>query len=133
MGSTTFSGPVNSTNGFKVNSNTLVLPLNGKITDVSTAGQTYVVTPMAGTVTKVTTVLNGAIITADATLTVKDGDGNSMGTITIANSGSAAGDKDTLTPSSNATVAAGEAIEIETDGASGNAVEVDILVEITPS
>lgn len=100
------------------------------IDDVSTAGQVYLTIPFAGTVTKVDSVLNGAIATADAVLTVKDGDGNSMGTITIANSSSAAGDKDSLSPSSNNGIAAGETIEIETNGASTNAVRVFLTVTV---
>lgn len=103
-----------------------------KISDVSTAGQTYFYAPFAGTVTKVTSVLNGAIGTADATLTVKTQAGTA-GTITIANAGSAAGDIDSLTVASNGAVTAGSLIEVETDGASTNAVEVDLTVEIALS
>ena len=108
------------------------LALTDRLADVSTAGQIYVACPYAGQVTKVTSVLNGAITGADADLTVKDNAGSSMGTITIANSGSAAGDVDTLSPSSNNDVVPGDLIEIETDGASTNAVSVGLMIEITP-
>lgn len=101
--------------------------------DISSAGQAYVVAPVAGTVAKVYTVLGGTIATADAVLTVKDGDGNSMGTITIAYSGSAAGDQDNLSPTSNNVVAAGELIEFETSAASTNTIEVSITVEFDPA
>lgn len=99
---------------------------------LGTAGQVYVVTPYGGTVSKVYSVIAGALATADEVLTVKDGSGNSMGTITIAQSGSAAGDVDSLTPSSNNTVSVGDAIEIETDGGNSNAVvcTVTILIEL---
>jgi hypothetical protein len=41
-----------------------------------------------------------------------------MGTLTITQSGSAAGDVDTLSPSSNNTVTANSFITVETDGGS---------------
>jgi len=99
---------------------------------LGTAGQVYVVSPYAGSVSKVYSVIAGALATADEVLTVKDASGNSMGTITIAQSGSAAGDVDNLSPSSNNTVAVGDAIEIETDGGNSNAVvcTVTILIEL---
>ena len=107
--------------------------LSATLQDVSTAGQAYVVSPWAGKVTAVYSVLNGAIATGDATLTVKNDAGSSMGTITIANASSAAGDLDSLTPTANNTVSAGDRIEVETDGGSTNAVAVDltIVVQIT--
>lgn len=107
--------------------------LFGEIEDVSTAGQIYIPCPFAGEVIAVHTVLNGAIGTADADLTVKDDDGNAMGVITIATASSAAGDKDSLTTIANADVAAGDSIEIETDGASSNAVKVFICVVLQRS
>lgn len=108
--------------------------LTGKIVDVSTAGQIYIPTPVAGTVTKIWSALNGAIGTADATLTPKIG-GTPItdGAITIATASSAAGDVDSSTPSAANTVTAGGSIEIETDGASSNTVSVEILIEITPT
>ena len=55
------------------------------------------------------------------------------GAITVAFSGSAAGDVDSSTPSAANVISTGEAIEIETDGASTNAVEVVLTIEITLS
>lgn len=107
------------------NLNKVVLPFY--IADVSTAGQIYIPVPAEfdGEVVEIRTALNGAIATADATITPKIG-GTAMtnGAITIANSGSAAGDVDTSYPTSSNAVRAGEAIEIETDGASTGAVAV---------
>ena len=101
--------------------------LNFYIADVSTAGQIYVPIPkeFEGDVVEIRTALNGAIATADATITPKIG-GTAMtnGAITIANSGSAAGDVDVSYPTGARTVRAGDAIEIETDGASTGTVEV---------
>jgi len=102
--------------------------VNATIQDVSTAGQIFAVAPWAGTLLKVYSVLNGAIATGDAVLTVKNDAGSSAGTITIANAASAAGDLDSLEPASNNTFAAGEKIEVETDGGSTNAVQVDLTL-----
>jgi len=107
--------------------------LSGYLADVSTAGQIYIPVPdeAAGEVFEIRTALNGAIATGDATLTPKIG-GTAMtnGAITITQSGSAAGDVDVSRPTGARTVAAGDAIEIETDGASTNAVAVSITVTI---
>jgi len=97
------------------------------IADVSTAGQVFVPVPeeFDGEVIEIRTVLNGAIITADAVLTPKiNGVALTNGIITIDQSGSATGDIDFSRPTGLNTVRAGEAIEIETTGASGNTVEV---------
>jgi len=97
------------------------------IADVSTAGQIYVPVPdeFGGEVVEIRTALNGAIGTADVDLTAKIG-GTAMtnGVVTIAFSGSAAGDVDVARPSGANAVSAGESIEIETDGASTNTIEV---------
>jgi hypothetical protein len=103
---------------------------SGVITDVSTAETIYIPIANAGTVAKVVTVLEGAIATADATLTAKNAAGTSMGTITVAYSGSAAGDVDTLAPVSNNTVAANDAITIETDGASTTAQRIFFTITV---
>ena len=104
------------------------------IADISTAGQIYVVSPVAGTISKIYSVINGAIATANAVLTPKiAGTAITDGAITVAFSGSAAGDVDSSTPSALNTITAGAAIEIETDGASTNTVEVVLTIEITLS
>ena len=108
--------------------------LTTSITDISTAGQIYVVSPVAGTITKFYSVINGAIATANSILTPKiAGTAITGGAITVAFSGSAAGDVDSSTPTAANTITAGAAIEIETDGASANTVEVVLTIEITLS
>ena len=92
--------------------------ISGYIDDVSTAEVVHVPMPFAGTISKVVTVLEGAITNANATVTVKNSSAASMGTITITQAGSAAGDVDTLSPSSNNTVTANSFITVETDGGS---------------
>ena len=105
-----------------------------KIVDVSTAGQVYIPVPDAGEVIKIITALNGAIGTADVTLTPKiAGTAITNGAITIAYSGSAAGDVDSSEPTAANAVQEGDTIEIETDGASTNTVEVNGVIIIRRS
>ena len=104
------------------------LSLEGYIENISTATTVYVPIPFAGTVMKVVTVLEAAIGSSDATITVKNAAAASMGTITVTQSGSAAGDVDTLSPSSNNTVAADSFITITTDGASVNSASLRFVV-----
>lgn len=108
-----------------------VYAVNAYLADVSTAGQIYVVAPFGGEIVKAYSVLNGAIATADAVLTLKIG-GTAVtgGTITIANASSAAGDVDSCTPTAANSVTDGQAIEIETDGASTNTVPVMLTILI---
>lgn len=109
------------------------LSLEGYLEDVSAVETVYVPVPFAGTVSKVLTVLEGSISSADSTLTVKNSAGTSMGTITIANSGSAAGDVDVLLPSSNNTVTADSFITVESDGASTNTAKLRFVVVLDRS
>ena len=103
------------------------------IADVSTAGQIYIPVPSTaeGKVVEIRTALNGAIATADAAITPKiGGTAITNGGITIAYDGSAAGDTDVSFPTAANTVVAGDAIEIETDGSSTNAVPVSGIIVI---
>jgi hypothetical protein len=101
--------------------------------DVSTASSVWVVSPVAATFSKLYSVINGAIATADAAITTEIG-GTAVtgGALTIANSGSAAGDVDSATPTAANTLTAGQALEIITDGASTNTVIATFTVELTP-
>lgn len=106
--------------------------LTVKMTDVSTAGSYWVTTPVAGTVTKIYSVISGAITGADAALTFEiAGTAITSGGMTVAYSGSAAGVVDSSTPSAANTVTAGQAIECITDGASTGTVVSTITIEIT--
>lgn len=105
-----------------------------QIEDISTAGQKFVVPGFAGKILKIWSVINGAIITADADLTAKIGGvAVTGGLITVAISGSAAGVVDEATPTALNSFTDGDAIEIETDGASANTVEVVVTLEVVPS
>lgn len=107
--------------------------LTTRLDDVSTASTVYIPIPFAGTVTKVVTVLEGSLTTANATVTVKNAAGSSMGTLTITQSGSAAGDIDTLSPVSNNTVTNDSRISVETDGASDTTRKLFVTVYIQGS
>lgn len=106
--------------------------VTGEIADVSTASSVRIpiVDDMEGEVISVTTVLGGAIATADAVITVSKGN-SSMGTVTIANASSAEGDTDSLNPTSaNRHLVAGDWLELTTNGASTNTVPVGFTVAI---
>ena len=107
--------------------------LNAVIDDVSTASTVYIPVPYAGTVTKVVTVLAGSLTTANAIVTVRNAAGTSMGTITITQAGSAAGDVDTLLPASNNTFVSDSKIQIDTDGASDTTRKLFVTVYIQGS
>jgi hypothetical protein len=108
--------------------------LNTYIGDISTAGQIYVVSPVAGTITKIYSVINGAITGANTILTPKiAGTAITDGAITIGFSGSAQGDVDSSTPTALNEITAGSAIEIETDGGSTGTVKTILTIEITLS
>ena len=108
--------------------------LTTRIDNISSASSAWVVTPVAGTIAKVYSVISGAITGGAAILTPEIGGvAVAGGPITVAVSGSAAGVVDSYTPSSANTVTAGQAIEIQTDGGSTNAVSAVITFEITPS
>jgi hypothetical protein len=112
---------------FNINKTQFVL----RIDDISTAETIYFTLPFACTVTAVYSVIYGAIATADAVITCRNHSGGSMGTITVTQSGSAAGDTGSLTPAINNTFTAGQHMSIETDGASTNTVKVSFTVVAT--
>ena len=101
------------------------------IDDVSTPATVYIPIPFACTVNKVLTVLGGAVTVADSVVTCKNSAGSSMGTLTIAYSGSAAGDIDSLVPTSNNTFSADSKMQIDTDGASTTAAKLYVTVYVT--
>ncbi len=102
------------------------------LSDVSTEDTIYMMLPKC-TVTKVWSVLDGTIATADATITItKDATPMGNGTITIGYDGSAQGDLDSCTPTSGNTFdGSTECLRIWTDGASTNAVSVRFSVICT--
>jgi len=81
------------------------------IADGSAEAVYYVICPHAGTISKIWTVTDGAVGTADITITAAiGGTGVTNGVVTIATAGSAAGDIDSATPTAANTVTAGQAV-----------------------
>ena len=106
--------------------------ITGVITDISTPASHFVVSPIAGTITKIYSTIDNAITVANAALSFEiAGTAVTSGGITIATASSAAGDVDSATPSAANTVTAGQAIEMITDGGSTTACRATITFEIT--
>lgn len=108
--------------------------LTGEIADVSTASSVRIpiTDDMEGEVINVSTVLGGAIATANAVITVSKNNA-SMGTVTIATASSAEGDIDSLVPlttDDDRFLVAGDWLELTTNGASTNTVPVGFSVTI---
>ena len=98
--------------------------LTSKITDISSAGSTFVPVPDGGRIIKIFTSIKNAITTADAALSFEiSGTAVTSGDITVTQSGSAAGDVDTAEPTAENSVNEGQAIEMITDGGSSTACE----------
>ena len=102
-----------------------------RIPDVSTADTVYAPVPFAGKITRIMSSIDAAITGADAGLTFTIGGvAITDSAITVTQSGSAAGDVDSSTPSAANTVAAGDYISCITDGASSTASVCDIVLFI---
>lgn len=101
--------------------------LTVQLADLSTASDAWVVVPVGGTVAKIYTVIDAAITTADANLTFKiNATTITSSGITVTQSGSAAGDVDSSTPSALNTVVAGDKLRVTTDGASDTTCKVTV-------
>ena len=108
--------------------------LTARITDVSSAETVWTPVPTAGVITKIYSVIAGTIATAPAVLTCKiNATGITDGVISITDSGSAAGDVDVVTPSALNVVAVGDALSVVTSAASTNAIQCEVLYEISPA
>jgi hypothetical protein len=93
--------------------------ITSTIADISTASSTFVAIPDGGKIIKILTALQGAISGANAGISFEiDGTAVTGGGITVAHSGSAAGDVDTAEPTAANNVEEGGSIEMITDGAS---------------
>lgn len=102
------------------------------IADGSAEAVYYVVCPRAGKIRRIWTVIDGAVSTADITITAAIGaTAVTNGVVTITQSGSAAGDIDSATPTANNTVSAGQAVNFTvTGGGSGGSPRIQLLMEI---
>lgn len=101
---------------------------NIHIHDISSASDAYLPIPFAGTVSRVTSSIGAAISGSDLVFTIKNSSSATMGTVTVTQSGSAAGDVDFVNPSSNNTVTDNDYILIQGDG--GPSSHVDCILSI---
>ena len=120
-------GTVSTSAGGNVKTKLVTLPIG----DVSAADSVWVVPGVAGNITKISNVIDAAITTADAGLTFEIGGAAITGSaITIAFTGSAAGDVDQSAPSALNVITASDAIEVVKDGASDTASNGVVTFEI---
>jgi hypothetical protein len=103
------------------------------IADGSAEATYFLVAPHAGDVDKIYSVIDGAVSTADITITPKIGStGMTDGVVTIATAASGAGDVDSSTPSAANTVTAGQAMNfVVSGGGSGGSPRIHLSVVIT--
>ena len=114
--------------------------LNYTITDVSTAGTHVVPIPVDGKVKIIYSGLGAPITSGDAVLdfstttsattVMTNFRSGSATNITIANSGSATGTVDSMTPTSALTVYAGGVLAVHTNGGSSGTVPVTLTIVI---
>ena len=105
--------------------------LQTELADISTSSSAYSVVPIAGEISAIRTVLDGAITVADAAITFFiNGTPITSSGITVAYSGSAAGDRDSSTPSAANVVAAGDLITSTTNGLSTTSRGLQIVYTI---
>lgn len=102
------------------------------IADGSAEAVYYVVCPHAGTINRIWSVIDGAVSTADITITAAIGATPvTNGVVTIATASSAAGDIDSATPTAANTVTAGQAINLTvTGGGAGGSPRVHVYIVI---
>ncbi len=114
--------------------NKMMLTFDPISTKASDAQVVRVVSPVAGTIDKIWSVMNGALATGDCTLTAAIGTTPiTNGALTLTQSGSAAGDVDSATPSAAKTVAAGDVIKVTCSGSSTATATASLSILITPS
>ena len=103
------------------------------IADGSAEATYYLVSPHAGTISLIYSVIDGAVSTADITITGNIGaTAITAGVLTIATAASAAGDIDSATPTAANVVTAGQAINfVVTGGGAGGSPRIHLAVIIT--
>jgi len=82
---------------------------------IGTAKSIYIPFGMAVTINKITSVIDGAIAGGNNIVVAYNAAGASMGSITITQAGSAAGDVDTVSPGASNTISAGSFMRIAVD------------------
>lgn len=110
----------------------VTLTVDSVSSKASDAAVARLVSPVAGTVGLVQTVINGALATGDATVTAAiNGTGITTGVVTITQDSSAAGDVDSATPTALNTVAVGDLITLTVGGASTATATLNAAVTIS--
>jgi hypothetical protein len=103
------------------------------IADGSADADYFLVSPHAGAISKIYSVIDGPVGTADITITASIGATPvTGGVVTIASASSAAGDVDVATPSAANVVTAGQAIKLAVaGGGSGGSPRIHVAVVIS--
>ena len=104
--------------------------LTGLIANVSTAEVVRIPIPYAGTVVKIVTVLGAAISGANANVLLKNAAAATMGGVTVAFTGSAAGDVDFDDTLANNAVTTNSLVSVETDGGSTDAAQLWFTITV---
>lgn len=91
------------------------------------------VAPRAGTITKIYSVIDHALATGNATLTAKIGaTAVTNGVVTVVQSGSAAGQVNSATPTANNTFVAGDVLSVTVGGTNDDAdATAEVVIEFT--
>ncbi|WP_424630728.1 hypothetical protein [Bradyrhizobium sp. SYSU BS000235] len=99
--------------------------------DCSTPGSTFTAAPCRGRVMKMGSVTHAAVTTADNAITTRiNGAAVTGGGWTIAFTGAAAGDVDTVVPAGGNTVNENDSIEFVSDGAGSGTVPTTFFADI---
>jgi len=103
------------------------------IADGSAEAVYFLTSPIAGTISKIYTVIDDVVSTADITVTGKIGaTAITSGVVTIATAASAAGDVDVATPTAANVITAGAAMNFTVaGGGAGGAPRIHLAVVIT--
>lgn len=106
--------------------------LTGVIPDISTASSSFLlVVPQAGTLSKFSGVLSGAITTANATLTIYKNGIAQAPTVSVAFTGSGAGVKTIAAIGPTIAFLEGDTIEVRSDGASDTSATMGVSLSFT--
>lgn len=101
--------------------------------DLSTAGSTFTVAPVRGKIVRVYSAIGAAITTGNGTWTMEiNGTAVTGVSVTVTQSGSAAGDVDSATPTGANNVNEGDTIEFITDGACDTTCPTNFVAIIRP-
>lgn len=105
-----------------------------KTVPLQTAGNYYIACPVAGTINRIDAVLENSFSTSDGSITFSIGNTSiDSSTLTITQSGSAAGQEFNATPSGHNTVVAGSVIKVTVaSGPTGTAnVSLALSIQVT--